>query len=185
MSYVSLGGPDFVELAVDILSKGNMLHFRAHGGSMYPFIRDGDIIEVKPIEASAVRLGGVIFYRSAGGRLLAHRVIKVGAQHGQVVLVTKGDSAFGTDPLIHPEQVLGQVVAIKRGERRIRLDRGVYQLINVLWAKLSPLSPWLYPILRKAKHGMRKIADIGRDLAKAYIPTLKHWAERAKDVKTS
>lgn len=127
---------------------------------MYPFIRDGDIIEVKPMEASAIRLGNVIFYRSAQEQLLAHRVIKVGAQYGQVDLVTKGDSASSPDPLVHPEQVLGRVVAIRRGERRIRLDRGVYQLINVLWARLSPLSPWFYSILGKAKRGVRKIADI-------------------------
>ena len=167
MPEVNVGGPDFVELAADVLSKGDMLRFRAHGGSMYPFIKNGDIIEVKPVEASAVRLGDVIFYRSARGRLLAHRVIKVDAQHGQVVLVTKGDSSPGPDQLVHPEQVLGRVVVIKRGERTIRLDRGPYRLINVLWARLSPHSPWFYPILRKAKRGVRRIADIGRDLDKA------------------
>ena len=168
MPDVRLGGPDFAELAADVLSKGDFLLFRAHGGSMHPFIRDGDIIEIKPImQASSIRPGVVIFYCSARERLFAHRVIKVSAQHGQVALVAKGDSASNSDPLVHPEQVLGQVVVIKRGERKIRLDRGVCRLINVLWARLSPLSPWFYPILRKVKRGVRKIADIGRDLAKA------------------
>lgn len=167
MPDVSVGGPDFAELAADILSKGDVLRLRVHGGSMHPFIRGGDIIEVEPVEASAIRPGEVIFYRSARGRLFAHRVIKVDAQHGQVALVTKGDSASSPDPLVHPEQVLGQVVAVKRGDRRIRLDRGVYRFINVLWARLSPHSPWFYPSLRKAKHGVRKIVSIGRDLAKA------------------
>ena len=160
MPDVSLNGHDFAELAADILSKGDILRFRAHGGSMHPFIRDGDIIEVKPTEASAIRLGDVIFYRSSRGRLLAHRVIKVGAQHGQVALVTKGDSASSSDQLARPKQVLGRVVVIRRGERTIRLDRGPYRFINVLWARLSPYSPWFYPLLRKAKRGVRKTADI-------------------------
>lgn len=167
MPNLSLGGTDFVILAADILSKGDTLRFRAHGGSMYPFIKDSDVIEVKPLEVSAIRLGDVIFYHSTGGRLFAHRVIKVGMQHSQVTLVTKGDSVSSADPLVRSEQVLGQVVAIKRGKRMIRLDRGVYRLLNVLWARLSPYSPWFYPILRKAKRGVRKIADIGRDSAKA------------------
>jgi signal peptidase I len=160
MPDVSLGGPDFVELATDILSKGDKLRFRARGASMHPFIRDGDIIEVKPTEASAIRLGDVIFYRSSRGLLLAHRVIKVSVQHGQEALVTKGDSASSLDQLVYPEQVLGRVVAIKRRDRKIRLDRGVYHRINVVWAMLSPLSPWFYPVLRKAKRGVRKMADI-------------------------
>ena len=161
MPDVSLAGPDFAELAADILNKGDTLRFRAHGGSMHPFIRDGDIIEVKPImEASAIRLGDVIFYRSSRGRLFAHRVIKVGGQRDQRALVTKGDSTSSPDPLVHPEQVLGQVVAIKRGDRRIRLDRGVHRFINVLWARLSPYSPWFYSIIRKAKRGLRKIRSI-------------------------
>lgn len=180
MPDVSLGGPDFVELATDILSKGDTLRFRAHGGSMYPFIKDGDIIEVKPIGTSAIRLGDVIFYRSARGRLLAHRVIKVGAQRGQVVFVTKGDSTSKSDPLVHPEQVLGWVVVIKRGERTIRLDGGVYQLINVLWARLSPHSPWFYPVFRKAKRGVRRIADIGRDLANRVIQ-FSGWRRASAD----
>ena len=149
-----------MELAADILSEGDLLRFRVHGGSMHPFIRDEDIIEVKPIEASVIRLGDVIFYRSARGRLLAHRVIKVGAQRGQVALVTKGDSVSRPDQLVRPEQVLGQVVAIKRAGRTIRLDRGIYQPISVLWARLSPYSSWFYPVLRKAKHGLRRIANI-------------------------
>ena len=167
MPEVSLGEPDFVKLAADILGKGDALRFRAYGGSMYPFIRNGDIIEVKPIEVSAVRPGDVVFYHSVGGRLCAHRVIRVGAQRGQVALMTKGDSAPSSDPLVHPEQILGQVFAIRRGDKRIRLDKSIYRLINVLWARLSPFSPWLYPVLRKAKRGVRKIADFGRDLAKA------------------
>ncbi len=184
MPNVSVGGPDFVELAADILSKGDMLRFRAHGGSMYPFIKNGDIIKVKPMEASAIRVGDVIFYRSVRGRLFAHRVIKVDAQHGRVALVTKGDSVSSADPLVHPKQVLGQVVAIRRGERTIKLDRGVYRFINVLWARLSLYSPWFYPIFGRAKRGACKIADISRDFAKACIPPLKHRAEKTKDVET-
>jgi signal peptidase len=160
MPNLSLRGLDFTELATDIFSKGNVLRFRAHGGSMRPFIRDGDIIEVKPIEASTIRLGDVIFYRSSQGRPFAHRVIKIVVQHGQVALVTKGDSVSSPDQSVHPKQVLGQVVAINRGERTIKLDRGIYRLINALWARLSPLSPWFYSVLRKAKRRLCKIAAI-------------------------
>jgi hypothetical protein len=157
MHDLSLSRPHFVELVADILGKDEVLRFRAHGGSMHPFIKNGDIIEIKPTEASAVRLGDVILYHSAGGRLLAHRVIELGTQRGQVALVTKGDAASGPDQLVHPEQVLGQVVAIERGRRKTRLDKGVYQLINILWARLSPHSSWFYLIFGKAKRRVCKI----------------------------
>ena len=37
---------DFIELSKEVLDKGGCLRFRAGGGSMHPFVRDGDFLVV-------------------------------------------------------------------------------------------------------------------------------------------
>ena len=126
---------------------------------MYPFIRDGDVVEVKPVQASAVRLGDVVLCRCGEDRLVVHRVIGLSRENGQVALAIKGDSAPHPDRPIYPEQVLGQVIAIERGGRKLPLDGGLRRLTNRLWAKVSLLSPQLYRLPRMTRYVARKIVD--------------------------
>ena len=75
---------DFLPLAAEILAEGRALRFKARGGSMYPFVRDGDVVHVKPVEGSAVGVGDVVLCRYGENRLVAHRVIGVSRERGQV-----------------------------------------------------------------------------------------------------
>jgi hypothetical protein len=52
-SELSFGSDQFADLAKEILDKGRSLRFRARGLSMRPTIRDGDLLEIQPIAASA------------------------------------------------------------------------------------------------------------------------------------
>jgi len=163
----ALEGPGLAhlpELAAQMLGRGRLLHIRAHGTSMYPCIRHGDILEVRPVEVPAIRLGDVIFSRHGNDRLIAHRVIGIGEKWGQVVLATKGDFARHFDRPIHADQVLGQVIAIYRAGRRLCLDGGLSRLTNRLWLWLSLFSPQL-----------RRLASITRLVARGVVnraPTL-------------
>ena len=65
----------------EILRKGGFFRFKARGSSMSPFVRDGAMITVAPVEAVAVRFGDVVFcfFKRAsrgpqgGGQVLAER----------------------------------------------------------------------------------------------------------------
>ena len=135
------------------------MRFRAHGGSMYPFVRDGDVVEVKPVQAWAVGLGDVVLCGYGDDRLVVHRVIDVSKDNGRVALVIKGDSARQADKPVCLDQVLGQVIAIERGGRKLPLDGGLRRLANRLWARLSPFSPQLYRLPRRARYVARKVVD--------------------------
>jgi hypothetical protein len=126
---------------------------------MYPFIRDGDVVEVSPVEASALRLGDVVLCGYGDDRLVVHRVIDVSKDNGRVALVIKGDSAGHPDRPICPEQVLGQVIAIERGGKKLPMNGGLRRLTNRLWAWLSPFSPRLYRLPRVARYVARKVVD--------------------------
>ena len=80
---------DFLELSKEILKRGSFLRFRARGGSMYPFIRDGEVIIVKPAKVCEVKIGDIIFYCTSQARMVAHRVIKTCKKNGEMVLMTK------------------------------------------------------------------------------------------------
>jgi signal peptidase I len=80
---------------------------------MAPFIRNGDIILVEPKKASEMRIGDIVFYRRAGGRHVAHRLIGERGNDGSLVLTTRGDNLRHLDASVFPEQVLGRVVRIE------------------------------------------------------------------------
>ena len=59
---------DFLELSQELLDRGGLLRFQAQGRSMYPFIKNGDIILVEPRNGNSVGIGDIIFYRRSDGK---------------------------------------------------------------------------------------------------------------------
>jgi signal peptidase I len=113
---------NFLELSQEILERGSLLRFRAHGRSMYPFINNGNIIIVEPLNGHSVNIGDIVFYRRSGNSLTAHRLIRINGRRGDnTVLLTKGDSLGYTDPLIPPEQVMGRVIRIEDTRKQLML----------------------------------------------------------------
>ena len=53
------------------------------------------------------------------GHLVAHRVVKVVRERGSILLVTRGDRLKESDSPINPEELLGRVAWVLRGNRRV------------------------------------------------------------------
>lgn len=116
--------PRGTELAATLLREHHLVRVVAAGHSMSPFIRGGDALDIAPV-AAPVRIGDVVAVATEG-RLLVHRVVSTSP------LATRGDVAEQPDPLFEPE-VLGRVVGISRGARRIRFGLGPERIL-VAWA---------------------------------------------------
>jgi hypothetical protein len=142
------------ELSADLLGQGNVVRLRARGCSMHPFIRDGDLIEVEPTTTPSIGVGDVILFSVSSRQVFAHRVINKQVIGNEVVLLVKGDSKPLADHEVYPRQVLGKVVAVERNGWRVSLDRGLRRFVGMLYARISPWSPLLYPILRRVKRVM-------------------------------
>ncbi|MCK4648717.1 signal peptidase I [bacterium] len=169
---MNCGSVEFLELSKDILSQGACLRFQAKGGSMYPAIRDGDILNVEPVKVKDIRLGDVIFYRTAGERMVAHRVIKKLSQNDRLILVTKGDSNTGKEEEVILEEILGRVKAIERYGRRICLNQGLGRLMDIFYAKISPLIRRLRRIggrLLRQIQGFKTYRNLAKRLIKGEI----------------
>lgn len=161
-------GIELIDLSKEILGRGNDFRFQAQGESMYPFIRDGDILEITPVNKQGIRLGDVIFYHVGDRRMVAHRVTKKFTQNDKPVFITKGDSNTGKGEKVHLEQVVGRVKAIERSKRKIRINEGLNRLMYIFYLRI-------YPFLTKARRiGGRMLPHIQgfkayRNLAKRLI----------------
>lgn len=150
---------EFKELSEEILGSGKYLRFQACGGSMHPFIKNGQIIQVRSTKISEINAGDIVFYRSLDNRMVVHRIIKKCRENGRIAFLVKGDSASHFDEYVYPERISGKVVAIEKNNKTIRMDRGLLKLINVFWAKFSPFSKWIYFLPRKIKHKISRIKN--------------------------
>ena len=129
----------FLDLAAEILRQGGSFQFRAHGSSMAPFIRGGDLLTVAPVEPAALQSGDVILFRAHQGRIITHRVLQKSVQDGEWTLLTQGDARLAPDGPVPGKRVLARVVRVQRGEREYRPDRGLWRLAARLWMRLLPL----------------------------------------------
>lgn len=138
------------ELAAHLLRRGGRLRIKARGGSMMPFLWDGDVALVTPTEGKEVGVGDVICYETPPGRLFLHRVIARDRDR----FVAKGDALAFTE-VIDRAQLLGKVVAVERHGKVRRLDTRAARWRNRAIASLSPFLPRLLPLALRLRRVWR------------------------------
>lgn len=108
-----------------VLDRGLPFRFRARGSSMQPFIRDGDILTIAPVETGDVRVGDIIAFRQEvnAPRVLIHRI--VARQNSRWLL--RGDNALVADGEVDASDILGRVVRIERGSRKVRMGSAIFR----------------------------------------------------------
>lgn len=131
------------ELASGILEAGYILRFSAPGSSMYPFIRPGDLIDVCSSHLQGSRVMDILLYLRPGGRVAAHRLIRVVQEDSDSKLVLRGDAPPYQDELIEARQVLGRVVAVEHAGQRLQLDSPLLRGLGRLWVATSPASYYI------------------------------------------
>jgi hypothetical protein len=138
-----------VSLLDGVMARGHTCRFRAGGGSMFPFIRDGDIVSIEPL-VGAPRLGDVLAFRrgpcTGADNLVVHRM--VGRAAGGYRM--RGDSyPHGhTDGVIAAEALLGRVARVERGGRTVHLGLGPERAAIALLARAGLLAAALKVVLR-------------------------------------
>jgi hypothetical protein len=152
----------------EALATGTVVRFRAEGGSMYPTIRDGDTITIAAVSAIDVVRGDVLLYRH-GQRVLAHRVVGVGAHGGIRMFCLRGDAMAECDAPVGASDVVGRVISVWRHEREVRLSGRTARLRHTARtaasrAKTSVASSRLSRCVRAAilrSHGFSRIVRSG------------------------
>ena len=76
-----------------------MNFFTIYGGSMMPTIPIGSVVAVKSVEASAIKVGDIITFRTGteADKVVTHRVVEVSNDSGALSFRTTGDSNANPD----------------------------------------------------------------------------------------
>jgi len=97
-------------LAARLLRDGVTVRITVHGASMHPLLRDGDRVEIAPLDRPAVP-GDLILGEDPRGGIRLHRVVRT-AGPGRVQ--TRGDATWRMDPAMDAAAVLGRVCRRQR-----------------------------------------------------------------------
>lgn len=89
----------------------NLNRIRTFGNSMYPLLRDGDIVYYTSIRKEDIRVDDILVIR-CNDRYITHRVVNV--IRGEIV--TKGDNVSCADRCNKVSEIIGIVYQVKRGE---------------------------------------------------------------------
>jgi len=146
--------PVLVEpLVLDFLARGLSVEFEVTGGSMAPFVRDHDVVEVVPVEDGEVGIGDVVVWTRGDDRLVVHRVIAI----GDGATRTRGDALRLRDGPVGPDRLIGKVTKITRNGSPSRWGLGMerralgwFSRFGVL-ARVLRVGAWLSRRLSQSK----------------------------------
>jgi hypothetical protein len=136
------------------LRQGRAMRFRPLGGSMIPWLRQGDTVTVKP--GKQCRPGDIVLWRQ-GEALTMHRVVA----RSKEGIITKGDALYYLDKPVAPDDILGQAVTRQRQNKVICLDSfwpryfGLAFCLTLSW--FPRLLPWLAAGRRQGREKLRRL----------------------------
>lgn len=125
-------------MLIELLREAKPVRFTARGGSMWPAVRDGALVEVVPCAAESLAPGELAAY-AGEGTLVVHRVV---AREG-ASLRLRGD-AMNHDDVVANDRVLGRARVIEHPPLRLRLPsirhgiatlRAARSWLRRLWAR--------------------------------------------------
>lgn len=137
---VALSGSAVHEFLAAVVERDADFRFAARGFSMYPFIKDGDVITVSPLRAHGLRVGEVAAFRSGEDRLVIHRVIAAKGVEYEV----RGDNCPHSDAHVPAESILGVVTRVERRNRPTRLGIGPGSVVIAGLSRRGILRPLVW-----------------------------------------
>lgn len=135
---ISPTGIGLRELVPGILGLGTLFRFAARGSSMFPFVRDRDVITVAPLRGNVLTHGDIaLFLHPDSDRVVVHRIVSVEAD----AFLIRGDCASAPDGLIPAALILGRVSVVERNGRTVRLGQGPEKHAIAFLSRTGALAP--------------------------------------------
>mgnify|MGYP002390742108 FL=1 len=132
-----LSGRLLLELMREVLARGLPFRFCARGWSMAPFIRNGDVITVAPLQGTLPGIGRVVaFVRPGTQTLVVHRVV---GRRRAAILIQGDNITTQPDGLISALNLLGQVTHIERNGKAVWLGLGPERVLIACFSRARAL----------------------------------------------
>lgn len=117
-------GNSVQEILISLLKEGKEVWVGTDGRSMYPLIKEGDFVKIRPMKAEELKLGDVVAFQPNNGHdlIIVHRLLK----RNKDSLITRGDSYFlkHTDLPVPADNFLGKIIALRRNGKTKSLEYG-------------------------------------------------------------
>lgn len=124
---------DLLEECIALLDEGKTVLLKAKGGSMRPFIRDGEKIILQ--KAETYRRGDIVLARTDDGTTVLHRIIAI--EDGTATLM--GDRNLRKKEKCPAAGIKGKVISIS-GKRGTRLTSSwKHRCLSAIWLCLLPV----------------------------------------------
>jgi signal peptidase I len=140
-------------IADELLEAGTSVRIEAGGYSMYPVIKPGNSIVIRPVSASDLKPGMIIAWRRDND-MVVHRLVSIYDAGGRTMYLTRGDSSPAFDDPVEFSEIAGRVEAVYRAdylfrpprlypipERRYRANRLMVRIIHLWNALVRRLTP--------------------------------------------
>ena len=152
----------FTELSAEVLRSGWSIRFRAHGKSMTPLVRDGDLLLVQPTESGSLRPGEIVLCSLTPSHVVVHRIIRHARQNAGDRFLVQGDQAPTPDGWLSPDQIFGRLVMIEREGRQIQMDTFPIRFLNQIAVWRLRLGFNRFWITRSAGKAIKRLPCFGR-----------------------
>ncbi|AJD92684.1 hypothetical protein JMA_33670 [Jeotgalibacillus malaysiensis] len=94
------------------------------GTSMFPLIIEGERCVFKSVSGQVFTPGSIYLYADDQGRFVVHRLI----YEKQSGLYLKGDANLGMDPVIKADQVIGELMKVKKQSKWVGPNDGMWKV---------------------------------------------------------
>ncbi|MCU4155458.1 S24/S26 family peptidase [Carboxylicivirga sp. A043] len=133
---MNLANKNIQEALIQLLQEGKQVEVPAHGMSMYPLLKPGDILFVSPQKPEKGDIGVFI----SQNVLIAHRVYK----QENATYYFKGDGLVFADRPVNTTEVIGTVVSRKRHNKDKSCHKGLFWIFKKTMPQLTFITGRLF-----------------------------------------
>jgi hypothetical protein len=154
------------------LAESKLIRFPLSGMSMYPTLREEDILIAKPIKYHETRIGDILAYQNLEtGKIIVHRLArKIESPGGEMLLtIAEAGRAQGYDAPLRPDNCLiARVVSIERGRKVINLLKSPEILKGRVISYLLEHLPAAITFRKKCHRAIENPAAILKKIARCH-----------------
>ncbi len=124
---------DAIAVIEEVLEGGGEFRLYPKGTSMLPLLRQGKdsvVLSKRPDSATPLKKHDIAFYRRKNGQFVLHRVMKT-CRDGSFTMC--GDNQTVPETGILPDQIIGYVCRIYKGEKELSFHSVRYKIYVFFW----------------------------------------------------